>query len=156
MWELNHKESWTLKNWCFWTLVLERTLESPLDCKEIKPVLNTNWKDWCWTWSSNILATWFEELTCWKRPWCWKRFKAKGEWGNRGWDGWMASLTQWTWVWVNFQSWWGTGSPGVLQSMGSQRVGHNWETELNCASVSSSEKRDNQRKVYKLQMLERV
>ena len=79
---------------------------------------------------SNILATWCEELTHLKRPWCWGRLKAGGEGDNRGWDGWMASLTQWTWVWVNSRSWWWTGRPGVLQSMGSQSVGHDWATEL--------------------------
>jgi len=72
------------------------------------------------------------ELTHWKRPWCWERLKAGGEVDHRGWDGWMASLTRWTWVWVNSGSWWWTGRPGVLQSMESQRVGHDWATELNC------------------------
>ena len=66
----------------------------------------------------------------WKRPWCWERLKAGGEGDNRGRDGWMASRTQWTWVWVNSESWWWTGRPGVLLSMGSQRVGHDWSTEL--------------------------
>ena len=70
-----------------------------------------------------------EELTDWKRPWCLERLKV-GEGEDRGWDGWMASLTQWTWVWTSFGSWWWTGRPGVLQSIGSQRVGHNWATEL--------------------------
>ena len=77
------------------------------------------------------LATWFEERIHLKRPWCWERLKAGGEGDNRGWDVWMASLTQWTWVWVNSVSWWWTGRPGVLQSVGSQRVGHDWVTELN-------------------------
>ena len=72
-----------------------------------------------------------EELTHLKRPWWWKRLKVGGEGDDRGWDGWMASLTQWTWVWVNSRSWWWTGRPGVLQSTGSQRVGHDWVTELN-------------------------
>ena len=76
-------------------------------------------------------ATWCEELTHWKRLWCWERLRAWGEGDNRGWDGWMASLTQWTWVWVSSGSWWWTGKPGVLQSMGSQRVRHAWATELN-------------------------
>ena len=66
-----------------------------------------------------------------KRPWCWKRLRVGGEGDNRGWDGWMASPTQWTWVWVDSRSWWWTGRPGTLQFMGSQRVGHNWATELN-------------------------
>ena len=69
----------------------------------------------------------FQELTHWKRPWCWKRLKEGGKRGGRGWDGWMTSPTQWTWVWVNSQSWWWTGKPGVLQSI----VGHDWVTELN-------------------------
>ena len=94
-------------------------------------VLNIYWKDWCWSWNSNILATWYEELTHFKRPWCWERLKAGKEGDNRGWDGWMASLTQWTWVWVSSRSWWWTGKPGMLQSMGSQRVGYCWVIELN-------------------------
>ena len=84
-----------------------------------------------WSWNSNTLATWCEELTHLKRPWSWERLKAGGEGDDRGWDGWMSSLTQWTWVWVNSRSWWWTGKPGGLQSMGSQRVGHDWATELN-------------------------
>ena len=70
-------------------------------------------------------------VTHWKTPWCWEGLGAGGEGDNRGWDGWMASLTQWTWVWVNSGSWWWTGRPGMLQSMGSQRVRHDWATELN-------------------------
>ena len=77
------------------------------------------------------MATWCKELTHWKRPWCWERLGAGGEGDNRGWDGWIASLTWWTWVWVDSRSWWWTGRPGVLQFMGSQRVRHDWETELN-------------------------
>ena len=88
-------------------------------------------EDWCWSWNSNTLATRCEELTHLKRPWCWERSKAGGEGDDRGWDGQMASLTQWTWVWVNSGSWWWTGRPGVLWFMGSQRVGHDWATELN-------------------------
>ena len=86
----------------------------------------------CWSWNSSTLATWCEELTHWKRPWCWERLKAEGEGDNREWDGWMASLTWWTRVWASSKSWWWTGKPGVLQSMGSQRVRHDWATELNC------------------------
>ena len=81
---------------------------------------DVHWKDWCWSWNSNTLATWFEELTHWKRPWCWERLKVGGEGDDRGWDGWMASPTQWTWVWVSSGSWWWTGRPGMLQSMESQ------------------------------------
>ena len=90
--------------------------------------MSIHWKDWCWSWDSNTLGIWCEELTCWKCPWCWKRLKAGGEGDNGGWDGWMASPTQRTWVWVNSRSWWWTGRPGVLQSMGLRRVRH-W-TEL--------------------------
>ena len=71
------------------------------------------------------------KLTHWKRPWCWERLKAGGEGGDRGWDGWMASSTQWTWVWACSGSWWWTGNPGVLQSMGLEIVGQYWVTELN-------------------------
>ena len=118
MWELDHKESWEL---------------SPLDCKEIKPVNpkgNQSWrKDWCWSWNFNTLATWCKELTHWKRPWCWERLKA-GEGDDRGCNGWIASSTRWTWVWASSGSWWWTGKPDMLQSMGSQRVRHDWVTEL--------------------------
>ena len=93
-----------------------------------KSILNILWKDWCW--SSNTLVTWCEELTHYKRPWWWERLRA-GEGDGRGWDGWMASLTRWTWVWVSSGSWWWTGRPGMLQSMGSQRVRHDWATDLN-------------------------
>ena len=98
-----------------------------------RSVLGVHWKDWCWSWNSNTLATWCEELTHLKRPWCWERLKVGGEGGNR--DGWMASLTQRTWVWVNFRSWWWTGKTGALQSMGSQRVRHYWVTELNSTEL---------------------
>ena len=144
MWELDHKEGWAPKNWCFWIVVLEKTLENPLDCKEIKPVnlkgnqtLNIHWKDWYWSWNSNTLATWCEELTPLKRPWCWERLMAGGEGDDRGWDGWMASPTQWTWVWVDSGSWWWTGRPGVLRFMGLQRVRHDWATELNWTDANS-------------------
>ena len=95
-----------------------------------KSVLNIHWKDWCWSWNSNPLATWWEELTHWKRPWCWEGLGAGGEGDDRGWDGWTASPTQWTWVWVNSRNWWWTGRPGVLQSMRSQRAGLDWATKL--------------------------
>ena len=96
-----------------------------------KLILKVYWKDWCWSWNSNTLATWCEELTHLKRPWCWERLKARGEGDDRGWGGWMVSLTWWTWIWASFGCWWWTGKPGVLQSMGLQRVRHDWATELN-------------------------
>ena len=143
MWELDYKESWVLKSWCFWRVVLEKTLESPLNCrrsnqsilKEISPECSL--EGLMLKLNSNPLATWCEELTHWKRPWCWERLRAGGEGHDRRWDGWMASPTQWTWVWVNCRSWWWTGRPGVLQSMGSQRVGHDWVIELNWGQARS-------------------
>ena len=87
-----------------------------------RSVLGVHWKDWCWSWNSNTLATSCEELTHLKRPWCWEGLGAGGEGDDRGWDGWMASPTPWTWVWVNSGSLWWTGRPGVLWFMGSQRV----------------------------------
>ena len=88
-------------------------------------------RDWCWSWNSNTLATWYEKLTHWKRPWWWERLRAEGEGDDRGWDVWMASPTHWTWVWVGSGSWWWTGRPGMLWFIGSQRVGHDWANELN-------------------------
>ena len=114
--------------------------------QEIKPVnlkgINPEyyWKDWCWSWSSNILVIWFKQMTHWKNPWCWERLRAEGEEGIRGWDGWIASLKQWTWTWANSRRRWGPGRPGVLQSMGSQRVRHNWGTE-------QQQQRDNKQKM---------
>ena len=102
----------------------------------MKSVLNIHWKEWCWSWNLNILATWYEELTHLKRPWYWERLKTEGEGDNRGWDSWRASPIQRTWVWENSRSWWWTGKPGVLQCMGSQRVRHLWVTELNWTEYS--------------------
>ena len=88
------------------------------------------WREWCWSWNSSTLATSYEELTHWKRLWCWEGLGAGGEGDDRGWDDWMISLTRWMWVWVNSRSWWWIGKPGVLRFMGLQRVGHDWVTEL--------------------------
>ena len=101
-----------------------------------KSVLNNHWKDWCWSWNSNSLATWYEEVTHWERLWYCERLKARGEEDGRGWEGWMASLTQWTWIWAGSRSWWWTGKPGMLQFMGSPRVKHDWVTELNWTELS--------------------
>ena len=138
MWELDYKESWAPKNWCFWTVVLEKTLESPLDCKEIKPVHPKRNQSWIFIGRTdaeiNTLATWCEKLTHLKRTWFGERLKVEGEGDDRGWDGWMASLTRWTWVWVSSGNWWWTGRPGVLQSVGSQSRTQpsNW-TEQHCS-----------------------
>ena len=124
-WRIDAFELWFSED--FWeTLQGNQTSQSYR-----KSVLNIHWKEWCWSWNSNILAIWCEELTYLKRPWCWERLKAGGEGDNREWDGWMASPTQWTWAWVDSRSWWWTGRPGVLRSMGLQRVWHDRVTELN-------------------------
>ena len=103
----------------------------PISPSQRKSVMNIHWKNWCWSWNSNTLTTWWVELTHLKRPWRWERLKAGGEGNDRGWDSWMASLTQWTWVWVKSGSWCWTERLGMLHSMGLQRVRHNWVTELN-------------------------
>ena len=130
IWELVYKESWTPKNWCFWTVVLEKTLRVPWTARKSNQSIlkEISWKDWCWSWNSKTLATWCEELTHLKRSWCWEGLKAGGEGDGRGWDGWTASSTQWTWAWVNSRSWWWTGRAGMLQSMELQRVAHDWAT----------------------------
>ena len=143
MWELDYKaEHWRIdafELWC-WRRLLRvpwpARISNQSILKEISP--GCSWGDWCWSWNSNILTTWCEELTHLKRPWCWERLRAGGEGDDRGWDGWMASPTQWTWVWVDSGSWWWTGRPVVLRFMGSQRVRHDWVTELNwdiCVSL---------------------
>ena len=137
MWELEYKESWAPKNWCFRTVLLEKTLESVVVFKEIQPVHPKGDQSWIFFWRTDveaetpILATWYEELTHLIRPWCWERLKAGRESNDRGLEGWMASLAQWTRVWENSGSCWGTEMRGMLQSMGSQRVAHDWVTELN-------------------------
>ena len=137
MWELDHKEDWEPKIWHFRTGVLQKMLESPLDCKikAVNPKVNQPWT-FIGTESEGMMLKlklqYFghlcEEPTHWKRPWYWERLRA-GEGGNRGWDGWMALSTQRTWIWANSGRWWGTGKPGMLQSMGSQRAAHYWASE---------------------------
>ena len=130
--------SWVPKNWCFWTVVLEKTLESPLDCKEIQPVHSEGDQPWDFFGGNDAEAEtpvlWPPHAKSWLIG---KDSDAGRDWGQeekgttRGWDGWMASPTRWTWVWVNSGCWWWTGRLGVLRFMGSQRVGHDWATELN-------------------------
>ena len=108
--QLDHKEGWAPKNWCFWIVVLEKTLESPLHCKEIKPVNPKGNQPWIFIGGTDAEdeapILWpCKDLTHWKRPWCWERLRAGGEGDDRGWDGWMASPTRWTWVWVDSGSW---------------------------------------------------
>ena len=135
-WELDCKESWVPKNWCLWTVVLEKTLESPLDCKEIQPIHPKGNQSWICIGRTDAEAKtpvlWAPDAKNWlsgKDPDTGKdRRQDIGD--DRGWDRWMAPLTRWTWVWESSGSWWWTGKPGVLRSMGSQRVGHEWVTEL--------------------------
>ena len=134
MWELDHKEGSVAKNWCLWIVVLEKTLESSLDHKVIKPVHPKGNQPWIFIGRTGAGApilwpldakNWF----IWKDP---DAGKIEGRRrGRGGWDGWMASLTQWAWVWASSGSWSWTGKPGMLQSMGLQKIGHDWATELN-------------------------
>ena len=137
MWELDCEESWSLKNWCFWTVLLEKTLQSPLDCKEIQPVYSKGNQSSVFIGRTSVEAEapifWPPDAKSWligKDPDVGKDWRQE-EKDDRGWDGWMASPIQWTWVRVNSGSWWWTGRPGVLRFMGSQRVRHDWATELN-------------------------
>ena len=138
MWDLDYKESWALKNWCLWTVVLEKTLESPLDCKEIQAVNPKGNQSWIFIGRTDVEAEtpilWppdAKNWLIWKDPDSGKDWRQE-EKGTRGWHGWMASLTQWTWVWVSSRNWWWMGKPGMLQSMGLQSRTQlsNW-TELN-------------------------
>ena len=138
-------ESWTVRKaerrkidsfelWCWIRLLrVPWTARRSNQSIQRRSALGVHWKDWCWSWNSNTLATSCEELTLWKRPWCGEGLGTGGEGDDRGLDGWMASPTRWARVWVNSRSWWWTGGPGVLRFMGSQRVGHDWATELNWA-----------------------
>ena len=125
------------------TVMLEKTLEGPLDCKEIQPVHPKGDQSWVFTGRTDVEA---ETPILWPphaKSWLiWKslmlgKIESRRRRGWQGWDGWMVSLTQCTWVWVNSKSWWWTGRPGVLQSMGLQRIGHNWVTELNWINAFS-------------------
>ena len=131
MWELDNKKGWVMKNWCLRTVVLEKS-QVPLDSKEIQAVNLKGNQSWIFIGRTDceaeILILWPPNVNNWltgKKPWCWTRLRAEGEGDDRGWDDWMVSPTQRTWVWGNSGRWWRTGMPGVLQSMGSQAVGHN-------------------------------
>ena len=115
-----------------WWAAVHGVAQSRTRLKWLSSSSSNHWKDWCWSWNSNTLTTSCKELTHWKRPWCWEGLGAGGEGDNRGWDGWMASLTRWAWVWVKSRSWWWTGRPGVLWFTRSQSWTRlsNW-TELN-------------------------
>ena len=137
MWEVNYKESWALKNWCFWSVVWRRLLWVPWAARrsnqsilnEISPVYSLE------ILMLKLKPQYFGHLIrrtdSFEKTLMLGKIAAGGEGDDRGWDGWMSSPTQWTWVWVNSESWWWTGRPGVLQSMDSHRIGHDWATELN-------------------------
>ena len=136
MWELDHREGWVPKNWCFWIVVLEKTLESPLTSplEEIQPVHPKGNQFWIFIGKTDAEATilWppdAKKQLIRKDPDAGKDWRQSGERGGREWDGWMASSTQWTWVWASSGRWWRTGKPGMLQSMGSQRVRHSGATD---------------------------
>ena len=138
MWELDYKENWALKNWCFWTVVLEKNLKSLLDYTEIQPVHPKGNQSWILIGRTDaeaeILILWPPDVKNWligKDPDAGKdwRQEEKGTTEDE-----MVGWHQWTWVWASSRSWWWTGKPGVLQSMGSQRIGHDWATELNWSS----------------------
>jgi len=121
---------------------VEKTPESPLDCKEIQPVYPKGDQPWVFFGRDDAKAEtpilWPPHAKSWLtgKDWCWEGLGAGGEGDDRGWDGWMASPTRWTWVWVNSGSWWWTGRPGMHRFMGSQRVGHDWATELNWTELN--------------------
>ena len=143
MWELDHREGWMLKNLCFWTVVLENTLGSLVGSKKIQPVNPNGNQPWIFTGKNDaedealILGHLMGRADSVERSWGWESLKAGGEGNDRWWDGWMASLTQWTWVWANSRREWRTERPGVLHSMGSQRVEHDWVTEQQVAYILS-------------------
>ena len=127
MWELDCEEGWAPENGCFWTVVLEKTLEGPLVCKEIQPAHSEQDQSWVFIGRTDAKAEapvlWPSHAKSWligKDSDAGRDWGAEGEGDDRGWGGWMASLTWWTWIWVNSGSWWWTGRPGVLWFMGSQ------------------------------------
>ena len=117
-------ESWTIKkteHWrtddfepWVWRRLLRVSWTARRSNQSILKEISVHWKDWYWSWNSSTLATWCEDLSHWERPWCWERLRVWGEGDDRGCDGWMASLTQWTWIWVDSGRWWWTGRPGML------------------------------------------
>ena len=137
MWELDCEESWALKNWCFWTVVLEKTLESPLDCKEIQQVHPK--EDQSWVSLEGLILKLklqyfgylMQRAVLFEKTLMLGKVEGRSRRDDRGWDCWMTSPTWWTWVWVDSGSWWWTGRSGMLQSIWSQRVGQHWATELN-------------------------
>ena len=148
-WTIKKAECWRIDDfelWC-WRRLLRVPWTARRSNQSIlrRSVLGVHWKDWCWSWNSDTLATWCKELTHLKRPWCWEGLGAGGEGDDRGWDGWMASPTPWTWVWVDSGSWWWTGRPGMLRFMGSQRVGMTEWLNWNWISMTYNEQINQQK-----------
>ena len=156
MWELDYEESWAPKNWCFELWCWRRLLRVPWTArrsnqsilKEISP--ESSLEGLMLKLKLQYVGYLMRRADSLKRPWCWERLKAGREGDDRGWDGWMASPTQWTWVWVNSGSWWWTRKPGMLQSLGSQRVEHDWSTELKICIKEIKELHGNIRQMYHL------
>ena len=134
MWVLDYKESWALKNWCLWTVVLEKILESPLDCKEIKPVNSKGNQSWIFNGRTDAETEarilWLHDAKSWLIRKDSERLKTAGEGDGIGWDSWIASPTQWTWVWASSRKWWRTANLACYSPWGHKRVRHNWASEL--------------------------
>ena len=136
MWELDYKESWAPKNWCFWTVVLEKTLEHPWTARRSNQSILKETSPGCsleglmLRLKLQYFGHLIQRVDSLEKTLMLGGTGGRRRRGCRGWDGWMASLTRWTWVSVNSGSWWWTGRPGVLQFMGSQRVRHDWATDL--------------------------
>ena len=146
MWELDHREGWALKNWCFWTVVLEKTRvpwtarRSNLPIlKEISPEYSL--EELMLKLKLQYFCHLMQRTDSLEKTLMLGKIEGRRRGDDRGWDGWMASLTQWTWVWASSGSWWRTGRPGMLQSMVSQRVWHNWATELNSTFLFTGDER---------------
>ena len=140
MWQLDYKKSWAPKNWYFWTVVLEKTLESPRDWKEIKPVNRKGNQSWIFIGKTDAKAEapilgylmWITDSL--EKTLILGKIEGRKRRVDREWDGWMSTATRWTWIWVSSRSWWWTGKSGVLQSMGLQR--HDWVIELNWTELN--------------------
>ena len=134
--ELDYKESWVPKNWCFWTVVSEKTLQSPLDCKETQSILKEispgcSLEGLMLKLKLQYFGHLMQRADSLEKTLMLGKTEGRRRRGRQEDDGWMASPTQWTWVWMDSGSWWWTGRPGMLWFMGSQRIGHSLTTELN-------------------------
>ena len=126
-------QDWSTLGWTSWISLQSKGLSRDFSSTTVQQHpffgLNIYWKDWCWSWSSNTMATWCEQPTHWKKTLVLGKMEGRRRRGNKGWYSWMASLIPWTWTWAPSRRWWGTKKPGELQSMGSQRVENDLVTE---------------------------